>query len=175
MTIMNRHKKKRRLGVAGTVVLIFIRKKQWHSMASASRNFPILAQDRIIQPRARNTSHNAFVTMLSNPNNLMEGRFEQLELGGHPVQIFPYPTFSKSPEIEFALDDYDYRCDPNAITKSQLQNIPSISNFISSADHCRITKDTLEYCLCGKQGCIVCAKIRRGVRTPDISIKGNNI
>ena len=51
----------------------------------------------------------------------------------------------------------------------------TISNFIPSADHFRITEHTLKYRLYGKQGCIVCAKIGRGVRTPDISIKGNNI
>ena len=49
------------------------------------------------------------------------------------------------------------------------------SNFISSADHCRITEYTLEFRLCGKQGCIVCAKIGFGVRMPEISIKGKNI
>ena len=51
----------------------------------------------------------------------------------------------------------------------------AISNFIPSADHLGITEYTLEYCLGEKQGCIVCAEIGRGARTPDISIKGNNI
>ena len=53
--------------------------------------------------------------------------------------------------------------------------MPAISNFILSADHFRITEYALEYGLCDKQGCIVCAKIICGARTPDISIKGNNI
>ena len=53
--------------------------------------------------------------------------------------------------------------------------MPAISNFISSADHFRITEYTLEYRICGKQRCIVCSKIGRGVRTPDISIKGKSI
>ena len=37
------------------------------------------------------------------------------------------------------------------------------------------SKYTLEYRLCVKQGCILCAKIGSGVRTPDISTKGKNI
>ena len=53
--------------------------------------------------------------------------------------------------------------------------MPEKSNFISSADHCRITEYNLEYRLYGKQGCILCSEIGRGVRTPDTSIRGNNI
>ena len=53
--------------------------------------------------------------------------------------------------------------------------MPSISNLISSAHHLLITEYTLEYCLYDKQGCTVYAKIGRGVRTPDIYIKRNNI
>ena len=56
-----------------------------------------------------------------------------------------------------------------------MQKMPDISNFVSSADHFHITEYTLEYCLCDNQGCIVCAKIGRGIRTPNISINGNNI
>ena len=105
----------------------------------------------------------------------MEGQFEQLELDGRPVQVVPYPTFSEVSEIEDALEDFDSLYDPNASTNSPLQKMTAIFNFISSADHFRINKYTLEYCLCGKQGCIVCAKTGRGIRTPDISIKRKNI
>ena len=73
------------------------------------------------------------------------------------------------------MEAFDSRYDPDTITKSQLHNMPAISNFISSADHFRITEYTLEYRICGKQGCIVCSKIGCGVRTPDISINGKYI
>ena len=105
----------------------------------------------------------------------MEGQFEKLEIIGYPFQFVPYPVFAKVSEIEDGLEDFDSRYNPNEITKSQLQNIPSISNFISSSDHLRIIEYTLEYRLCVKQGCILCAKIVSGVRTPDISTKGKNI
>ena len=77
--------------------------------------------------------------MLSNPKKLMEVRFEQLELGGRPVQVVLYPTVSRVSEIEYTLEDFDSRYDTNASTKSQLYNMLAISNFISSADHLRIT------------------------------------
>ena len=73
------------------------------------------------------------------------------------------------------LGAFDYIYKPNTSTNSQLQKMPDITNLISSAENFHITKYTLEYRLCGKQGCIVCTKIVRGVRTPDISIKGKNI
>ena len=129
----------------------------------------------IIYLKAINTSPDAFVAMLSNPKKLMEGQFEKLELDGRPVQVVPYPTVAKVSEIEDSVEAFEYSYDPNESTKSQLQKIPAISNFIQIANHCRITKYILEYCLCGKQGCIVCAKIGRCVITPGISIKGNNI
>ena len=72
----------------------------------------------------------------------MEGWFEQLELDGSPFQVVPYPNFSGVSEIEDSLEDYDSIYDPNASTKLQLQNISTISNFIFSADHLRITKYT---------------------------------
>ena len=105
----------------------------------------------------------------------MEGQFEQLEIDGCPVQVVPYPTVSKVSEIEDALEYFDYRYDTDESTKSQLQKMPAIPNFISSSDRFHINEYALKYCLCGKQGCIVCAKIGRGDRTPDISIKGKNI
>ena len=71
-------------------------------------------QDRIIDLKARNNSRDAFVAMLSNPKKLTEGRFEQLELNSFPVQVV---------------------ADLNTSTKSQLQKIPAIFNFILSADH----------------------------------------
>ena len=56
-------------------------------------------QDRIINMKSRKTSHDAFSAMLSNPNQLTEGRFEKLELNGLPVQVVPYPTVAKISEI----------------------------------------------------------------------------
>ena len=73
----------------------------------------------------------------------MEGQFEQLELNGSPVQVVPHPTVAEVSEIEDALAAFDSSYGPNASTKSQLQKIPEMSNFISSADHWRITEYTL--------------------------------
>ena len=56
-------------------------------------------QDSIINLKARNTSCDAFSVMLSIPKKVIEGRFEQLELGGCPVQLIPYPTVAKVSEI----------------------------------------------------------------------------
>ena len=44
---------------------------------------------------AIDTPRDAFATMLSNPKNLMEGRFEQLELDSHPVQVVIHPNVAK--------------------------------------------------------------------------------
>ena len=60
-------------------------------------------QDRIIELEAINNPRDAFAAMLSNPKKLMEGRFEQLELNGRPVQGVPHPTVAKVSEIEDAL------------------------------------------------------------------------
>ena len=56
-------------------------------------------QDHIIDIKVRNNPCDAFATMLSNPNKLMEGQFEQLELDGRPVQVIPYPTVAEVSEI----------------------------------------------------------------------------
>ena len=99
----------------------------------------------------RNNSCDAFAAMLSNPKKLMEGRFEILELCGCPVQVIPYTTVAEVSEIEDALENFYSIYDPNASTKSPLQKMTAVSNFISSADHFHITKYTLEYCLCGNK------------------------
>ena len=103
----------------------------------------------------------------------MGGRLEQLELGGRLVKVVPYPAVAKVSEIKYALGYSHQSCDPNEITTSQLQKMQAISNFISSSDHFPITEYTSSYHLCGKQGCIFCAKIGLGIRMTDISIKGN--
>ena len=46
----------------------------------------------------------------------MEGRFEQLELNGRLFQVVQYPTVAEVSEIEDALEDFDYRYDPNTST-----------------------------------------------------------
>ena len=97
--------------------------------------------------------------MLSNPNKLMEGRFEKLEHDGRLVQVVPYLTVDKVFEIEDVLEAFYFGYNLNSSTKSKMHKIPDIYNFISSSDHFCITEYTLEYCLCVKQGCIVCSKI----------------
>ena len=56
-------------------------------------------KDCIIDTKARNTSCDSLVAMLSNSKKLTEGRFEKLELNGLPVQVVPYPTVAKISEI----------------------------------------------------------------------------
>ena len=97
-------------------------------------------QDRIIKRKARNTSRYAFSVILSNPKKLMEGQFEKLEPDGHLVQVFPYLTVAKVSEIEDSLEAIDSSYDTNERKNSHLNNIPSISKFLPSADHCRINK-----------------------------------
>ena len=50
-----------------------------------------------------------------------------------------------------------------------------ISKFTKKCDHYCITEYTLECCICGKHGCDICARIGRGVRTPNIDVNGKNI
>ena len=57
-------------------------------------------QERVIKLKSRNTSCDTFYVMLYNPNNIMEGQFEKLELNGCPVKFLPYKTVSKVSEIE---------------------------------------------------------------------------
>ena len=64
-------------------------------------------QNRITELKARNTSRDAFATILYNPKKLMEGRFEQLELNGRSVQVVPYPTVTKVSKIEDTLEAFD--------------------------------------------------------------------
>ena len=66
---------------------------------------------------AINTSRDDFSAIVSNPKNLTEDRFEQLELDGRPLQIFPYPTVTEVSEKEDALIYFDSIYDPNTSTK----------------------------------------------------------
>ena len=60
-------------------------------------------KDHIIELEAIDTPSDAFAAILYDPKKLMEGRFEQLELYGRPVQVVPHPTVSKVYEIEDSL------------------------------------------------------------------------
>lgn len=53
--------------------------------------------------------------------------------------------------------------------------MPHIKAFLESPEHCRLSSFTLEFRLCGKNGCDICAKIGRSVRTPDVQVGDYNL
>ena len=180
MALMNRQKRSKRLGGGGdsgvdndTEEVVPFNGSFFKKLVQIVPGQSV--QDHIIKLKSIHNSPDVFAAILSNPKKLMEGRLEKLELNGCPVQVFSYPTFVEVSEIEDAFKAFYSRYGLTVSTKSQLQKFPAISNFISIDDHCCITGYTLESPLCGKQGCIVCAKIGHDVRTPDISIRVNNI
>ena len=53
--------------------------------------------------------------------------------------------------------------------------MPLIEEFLNSPNHCQTTAFTFELRMCDKQGCKICARIKRKIRTPDVEVDKYNL
>jgi len=93
-----------------------------------------------------------------------------LELEGRKVEVLPYPTTNDVALLSNKLKSFDRNYDKNIKSKSQLQKMELIEQFLNYEKHFQITPWTLEYRLCGELGCEICNGLGREVRGPDITI-----
>jgi hypothetical protein len=125
--------------------------------------------------KSRNTAHEEYRLAIEDPLKTVEDRFKRLELDGQPVEVSDYAREEDVQILVDALTAFELGYDLSIRSKTQLSKVPHIKAFLESPDHCRITPFTLEYRICGKTGCTICAKIGRGVRTPDVEVGDYNL
>ena len=106
---------------------------------------------------------------------LVEGRIKKLNLYGRLVGLIPYPRGDALKLFTHALVEFYPAFDPNLRSKSQMKKMPIITEFLTSSGNFRLTDYTLEYILCGKDSCVICVQIGRGIRTPGIAVGNNNL
>ena len=73
------------------------------------------------------------------------------------------------------LVNFDPAFNPNLISKSQMNKIPRIAEYLTIFDHFCLTDCILKYILCRKYSCLICARIWCGMRTPEIAVGDYNI
>ena len=131
--------------------------------------------ERFTNLKNRVSANEAFKSAMEHPKKMIENRFRQLELEGRKVEVLNYASKNDVALFEEKLKSFDKNYDKSVRSKSQLQKMKLIAQFLNCEKHCRITPWSLEYRLCGKVGCEICIGIGRGVRAPDITIGGKNV
>jgi hypothetical protein len=135
-----------------------------------------MTPDRYItELKSTNTAHEEYRLAIEDPLKTVQDRFKRLELDGQPVEVSDYAREEDVQILVDALTAFDLGYDLSIRSKTQLSKVPHIKAFLGSPDHCRITPFTLEYRICGKTGCTICAKIGRGVRAPDVEVGDYNL
>ena len=109
------------------------------------------------------------------PMNLVEERFKRLNMDGRPVEFIPYPGDKALKVLTDALVQFDAAFDPNIRSKSQISKMPRIEELLASPEHCRLSDYTLQYRLCGKEGCNIFVRIGCTLRTPYIDVGVYNL
>ena len=84
------------------------------------------------------------------PTNLVEERFNRLNMDGIPVEVIPYPGENTLKLLTDTLVEFDPAFDPNIRSKYQISKMPRIAELLASPEHCRLSDYTLQYRLCGK-------------------------
>ncbi|KAL7528721.1 hypothetical protein ACHAWF_008133 [Thalassiosira exigua] len=107
------------------------------------------------------------------PRKIIEDRFSKLDLDGRPVVVLPF--VKDTSVVTDALQKLDECYDPSYSSMSQLNKMPVISKLLNDSNHCRRTPYSLEFRLCGEEGCELCKKIGRSPRTPNVEVNGRNI
>ena len=129
----------------------------------------------IVELKERKTARECFDGALDYPLKIVEERFKSLNIDGRQVEVKPYPKEAEVKVLTDALRAFDPSYDPEKRSKSGLQQMKNIAEFMNSPEHCRISEYTLEYRLCGVAGCVICANIGREPRTPSINVDGYNL
>ena len=125
--------------------------------------------------KKRVSATEAFKSAIEHPKKMIENCFKELELEGRKVEVLPYPTTNDVAFLSNKLKSFDRNYDENIKSKSQLQKMELIEQFLNCEKHCQIPPWTLEYRLCGELGCEICNGIVREVRAPDITIGQKNV
>ena len=134
---------------------------------SKGKYFYELIKLPLVDLRARGTAQKALAKAMEYPINQITDRFRQLTLSGRPVKVTKWPASEKLKELENALKKFD----PSytmAVTswKGLEKKMPVIFEFFNDEKHCRRSEYMFQLRLCGEEGCILCARIGRDVRTP---------
>ena len=83
-------------------------------------------QRQVNELNSRDTSRVSFDAAMKYPMNLVEERFEYLNLYGRPVEVIPYPVENTLKVLTHAIVDFDPVFDTNIKSKSQINKIPQI-------------------------------------------------
>ena len=125
--------------------------------------------------KERKTARECFDGALDYPLKIVEESFKSLNIDGRQVEVKPYPKEAEVKVLTDALRAFDPSYDPEKQSKSGLQQMKNIAEFMNIPEHCRISEYTLEYRLCGVAGGVICANIGREPRTPSINVDGYNL
>ena len=106
---------------------------------------------------------------------IVEERCSKQLLDGRPMIVTEYATKEEVQILIDALESFDPDFSIDYRTKTQLRQMSFINDFISSPNHCRRTPFTFELRLCSVEGCSLCARINRSVRTPKVEVCGYNL
>ena len=128
-------------------------------------------QQHILHLKERGTASESFASAMQHPTNILEG----LDLDGRPMEVTDYATKNDCSIITDSLKKYDPCYSESYRSMHQLSKMPDIEEFIKSPDHCRRTEYTVEFRLCGKPNCDICKKVGRSVRTPNVTVNGQNL
>lgn len=110
------------------------------------------------------------------PQRIIENRYAKLRLDERHVEVIPYPPPDEQVGvIKNALLSFDPDYNENYKSKAQLKKMPLIEAFFGCPVHCRMTEFTVEYRVCDIANCVLCKRIGRSVRTPDIEVNGFNL
>ena len=88
--------------------------------------------------------------------DLVKMRLASLKLDGQPVEFIPYQRDDSLKVLNDVLLEFGPDFDPNIKSKSQMRNMPLIEKLLASLEHRRLTNHTLQFRLCGKEGCSIC-------------------
>ena len=101
------------------------------------------------------------------PNiSAVEKRFRKMKFDSPPIEVRKYPEKADTNVLTGALLAYFFEYRREIRRKSEIKEMPLLHALLLSEDHFRETPYSLEFWVCGKNGCIICARVSRTVWTP---------
>ncbi len=125
--------------------------------------------------KSRRSAAELFISAMEYPKKQLENRTRLGSIDGRSIGVIPWATAAQVLNLHEKIRSFDSKYSPDFRNKNQLRKMPIISEFFDSPDHCRVTEFTLEFRLCGKNGCHLCQLVGRSIRTPDVDIGKMNL
>lgn len=125
--------------------------------------------------KAQRPAREEYANSMDYPIDIIKQRFGRLDLDGRPVEVMKYAEERDVQILIDALTDFDPDYSVDHRSKTQLKKMPIIARFLSCPNHCRTTDFTFELRMCGVDGCGLCARFKRKIRTPDVVVNGRNL